>query len=216
MKNFTTIYIVRHGETEGNVQGMIQGQKDSPLTMLGEEQATALGKELSLIHFDEVFASDLGRTTRTAELIVLERKLAVKTTKILRERTFGQHEGRDFNTVFQKELKTLLDQYLLLADTDKMKYKFSEDHESDDELVARFLTFLREVGVAYPDKTILAVTHGGMIRALLIHLGFGTYKQIPHTGIKNASYIVLKTDGVEFEIVDTKGIEKIEEKELQK
>lgn len=91
--SYATFYIVRHGETEWNAQGLMQGHLDSPLTSTGEEQARELAQTLLAIHFDHVFSSDLLRARRTAELLVIDRKFALNTTQLLRERTFGKYEG---------------------------------------------------------------------------------------------------------------------------
>ncbi|MBI3069752.1 MAG: histidine phosphatase family protein, partial [Candidatus Levybacteria bacterium] len=60
----------------------------------------------------------------------------------------------------------------------------------------RFITFLREISVAYAGKTLLIVTHGAMIRILLIHLGVGSYDDF--IAIPNTAYIKLASDGVDF------------------
>ena len=60
----------------------------------GKDHAKNLAKELLDVHFDAVFSSDLTRTRQTAEILALERKLAVETTELLRERTFGKLEGK--------------------------------------------------------------------------------------------------------------------------
>src|SRR3989338_844655 len=112
----TTFYIVRHGQTEHNINNIMQGfTVDSPLTKKGQEQAEKIGKELSHIHFDEVFSSDLTRAKRTAEIITLERKLAIKTTEALREQCYGKYEGQPYD-VIQSELKELLEEYERLND----------------------------------------------------------------------------------------------------
>src|SRR3989344_5835107 len=92
----TTFYIVRHGQTEWNTKGLLQGHGDSPLTYLGVKQAEQIRDELKSIHFDAIFSSDLLRAKRTAEIVALERKIAVKTTQALRERDFGHFEGKPF------------------------------------------------------------------------------------------------------------------------
>jgi broad specificity phosphatase PhoE len=204
-KNFTTIYIVRHGETEWNVQGLLQGQMDSPLTIAGKDQARLLGQELAHVQFDAVFSSDLERTKKTAEIIGLEKKLAVKTTEALRERAFGTFEGKKY-AVLEEELKDLIAEYETLQDKEKLTFRFRDDMETEEEVLIRFLRFLREIGVAYSGKTVLLVTHGGTMRTLLVHLGFGTYKQLHHSAVKNGGYLVLESDGVEFFIKETKGI----------
>jgi broad specificity phosphatase PhoE len=208
-KELTTIYIVRHGETEWNVEKLIQGQKDSSLTKKGEAQAKMLAKELGHIYFNAVFSSDLLRAKRTAEIIVLEKKLAVKTSQALRERAFGKHEGKSIE-LFRKELSHLFNEYSRLSTEEKFRFKFDKDIESEGEAVSRFITLLRELAVAYAGKTILVVTHGAVMRYFLIHAGFGTHQTLPSSEktIENTAYIKVESDGVDFFIKETKGINK--------
>lgn len=201
------IYIVRHGETVANAQGVLQGLKDYPLTEVGEKQAKERARDFKHIHFDAVFSSDLLRAKRTAQIITLERKLAVQTKEALRERHFGHFEGQPYHVIAEAH-KELLEQYKTLTDREKFKFKFEKFVESDEELAGRFITLLREIAVAMPGKTVLMVSHGGIMRSLLWHLGFGTEADLPLGVVKNLGYIKLRTDGVDFFIEETKGIEK--------
>ena len=79
--------------TEWNEIGLIQGHSDSPLTAQGITQAKELAKKLKNVKFDLIFSSDLLRAKRTAEIIALEHKLFVQTSKLLRERDFGINLG---------------------------------------------------------------------------------------------------------------------------
>ena len=203
----TTIYIVRHGETEWNIKHLMQGHLDSPLTQAGEQQAKDIALRLKHIHFDEVFSSDLFRAKRTAETIILERKIAIKTTQALRERNYGVFEGKVYDE-YNQALQKLLVQYKTRSEQDKVFYK-SHGVETTDQSIARLITFLRELAVSYSGKTILVVSHGGVMRYLLIHLGFGTYKTLPSGSIANTAYIKLASDGVDFFVKETKGITKI-------
>lgn len=203
----TTLYIVRHGETVWNVKKLLQGQADSRLTPKGEKQAHQVKILLKDVRFDAVFSSDLARSRKTAKIITLERKLAVQTTKLIRERSFGEYEGKHY-TVFAHELKQMLNKFEKLTDSKKYKFKYTPSMESDAELVGRFITFLREIAVAYSGKTLLVVTHGGMMRALLIHIGFGNYTSLYPGAVKHTSYFVVETDGVEIKITQTFGINK--------
>lgn len=200
-KNLTTIYIVRHGQTEWNVLRKMQGHSDIPLNAMGEEQARQLAEELKDTPLDVAFSSDLMRAKRTAEIVALEHKLAVQTTEILRERNSGEFEGKPY---------ALLDTYnkLLekLSDEERFRYKIPPDRESDEELIKRILPFLRETAITHPQKSILMATHGGVMKVLLIHLGVGTYKTLTSHAIDNAAYIVLETDGVDFFVKKLKGI----------
>lgn len=199
--NFTTFYIVRHGETEYNIKRRLSGHSDSPLTENGIHQAKKTGKRLKNIHFDIVFSSDLLRAKKTAEIIMLEKKLAIKVTALLRERNFGSYEGKPYESldVFTK----LVDQ---LSDEELRKYKISDDFESDEEVAMRLITFLREAAITHHGQTILISSHGGLMRVLLLHLGFATYKQLKFGHVENTGYIKLLSDGVEFEVKETYGI----------
>ncbi|HCM37353.1 MAG: Phosphoglycerate mutase family protein [Candidatus Gottesmanbacteria bacterium GW2011_GWB1_43_11] len=203
----TTIYIVRHGETEWNIKGLLQGHGDSPLTQAGEQQAKDIALKLKRIHFDEVFSSDLLRAKRTAETIALDLKIAVKTTQALRERFYGKYEGKP-HAVINQDLKKYLEQYKEVSGELLANLKLSPEVESQNEATSRFITFLREIAVGYVGKTILIVSHGGIMRYLLIHLGFGTYKTLPSGSIANTAYIKLTSDGVDFFVKETKGITK--------
>ena len=65
----TVIYLVRHGQTVHNRDYIVSGQVNPPLTRPGVEQARAVAEKLSDIHFDHIYASDLERAIRTAEII---------------------------------------------------------------------------------------------------------------------------------------------------
>lgn len=124
--NNTTIYIVRHGESEANAKGILQGQKDYPLTPKGEEQALIISNELKGINFDAIFSSDLLRAKRTAEIIAVERKLAVNTTKMLRERNYGRLEGLDKQSS-TKETIVLFNRWNELTSAEWLKHRIVDD-----------------------------------------------------------------------------------------
>src|SRR3989344_8168377 len=202
MKNtLTTFYLIRHGETEWNTKKLLQGHSDSPLTEEGKIKMLELAGKLAEIHFDHAFSSDLLRAKQTAEMLILNRQLAINTTRLLRERAYGQHEGRHRDE-FRAKNKALIEQVGKLSRQEQMKFKYAEDIESDDEVVQRLLVFLREAAVAYEGKTILMVSHGGVLRCFLRHLG----SSLANKDIGNASYIKFTSDGVEFNIQETSGL----------
>jgi broad specificity phosphatase PhoE len=201
----TTIYFVRHGQSEANVKQIVSGHMDTPLTLEGEEQAKLLGRKLQPIQFDAAFSSDLIRAKRTAELITLEKKLAVKTTEALREMNFGEMEGKkhiEMTAVFDEWRK----EYQKNKDTiEELKIRrVAPTAENDEEIIGRVFTFLREIAVAYAGKTVLVVSHGGVIYNLLRHLGFNEYHQ--HLKVENTAFIKLESDGVEFFIKELSGV----------
>jgi broad specificity phosphatase PhoE len=197
----TTFYIVRHGQTEWNEQGLMQGNADSPLTEKGERQAQETSEKLKYINFDLVFSSDLLRAKRTAEIIALEHKLAVETTKLLRERNFGGYEGQPYAAMHAFD-------ELMAKLTEEERQTFTQNGvENDASFIARILTFFRETAVIHPGKSILVVSHGGVMRSLLIHLGMAVWSADYSTlHIENASYIRLLSDGIDFEVKELEGI----------
>lgn len=207
------IYLVRHGETDNNKYKIIQGAKvDAPLNTTGEKQANESAQRLKSVPFAAAFSSDLVRAQRTAEIIALEHNLAVATKKILRERGFGELEGKSEDS-FREKLKGLLDEFEVLSDKEKFKFKFPFGIESLDVSVARLITFLREVSLAYLGKTVLVVSHGAMIRHFLIHIGWADFKNLRwrpgnQPPVSNLGHVVLASDGVDFWVKATFGINK--------
>lgn len=200
MKDFCTIYLVRHGETDWNKKDIIQGQIDIPLNKKGESQAIEMASKLERIHFDAIFSSDLARAKHTAERIAAKRRLTVKTTKALRERYFGKFQGKKFPK--ERNMKKMIEGLIKKSKTQ------SEKPETDDLIISRLFTFLREISLSYSAKTVLVVTHASPIRTILIHLGFGTYENLPNNCIDNLAYVKLKSDGVDFFIEETNGIKR--------
>lgn len=199
--NYCTIYIARHGQTQWNVKGKIQGHTDSPLTKEGISQARNLANELKNIKFDAAYSSDLLRAKKTAQIVALEHELIVKTKKALRERNFGSLEGQGKNGL------------AILEELRKQKIPYeTRNIESDEKMIERVILLLRELAVAYPGKTVLVVSHGGILRTLLVHLGFATYEKMNKLSIGNTSYIKIASDGVDFFIKETKRIEFQQEK----
>ncbi len=195
----TRLYVVRHGQTEWNVLKKVQGHTDINLTKEGEIQAADLGKKLADIKFDRVFSSDLVRAKRTAEIIALEKKLAVVTTKVLREQYFGKYEG-----MYSHEFRALFREWSKMSDQQKHVFVLSEDMESNEVAVSRLINFLREISVAYPSETILVVAHGGIMRNFLYHIGFWSYDTMKK--LNNTAYIVVDCDGLDFKLKKVEGI----------
>ncbi|HZE87376.1 MAG TPA: histidine phosphatase family protein [Methylomirabilota bacterium] len=203
MNNLTTFYLVRHGQTDWNKNKKIQGQLDIPLNPTGEGQARDIAGKFKDINFDLAFSSDLLRAKQTTEIILLERKLAIQTTKLLRERDFGKLEGQP-----SAALLTYSKLLTNLNDEERKHHRMAEGIENDKEVIARVITFLRETAVTHPGKTILVTTHGGILRMLLIHLGSVTYNDFELLQMTNGGFLKLTSDGVDFFIKDIFGLEK--------
>ena len=205
MKNHhCQIYLVRHGLTDWNEKGFLQGQSNIPLNKDGEKQAfEAAKKHFKKIKFAAIFSSDLVRAKRTAEIIALEKKMAVKTSVLLRERDFGPFEGKHWQEV-EKELRMSIKELRILSDEVAKKLGI----ESDEKIMERFLRFLREVAVAYRGKNVLIVTHGSVIRVFLTKLGYLSKEESRQVFIKNLAFIKVLSDGVDFFVKEVFGVEK--------
>ena len=158
------VYIVRHGETEWNAQGRIQGHTDVPLSEQGRRQAQLVARRLRGVTFDAAFASDLSRTRETAETILEGTGVALNTTPQLREYHKGVFEGltvheyaRQYPGQYQASLVNDLD----FAPT---------GGESIRETQTRMGTFVDEMMKRHLTDTVLVVGHGGSLRSLIVKL----------------------------------------------
>ncbi len=206
-KNYCTIYLVRHGQSHGNHPVDTYGL-DKELTEKGQEQAKDAAKNLKKIKFDVIFASPLVRAQQTAKIIAEEHKLAVLTKEHLKERFHGVLEGRP-TAEAKKEIKEIIDtMYNIPYDEWKSK-TLAVGRETDEEVMSRFITALREIAISYPNKTVLTISHTSIMRTFLVHLGYKTYKELADYSIANTAYIKIKTDGVDFFIEEVDGLEPI-------
>lgn len=147
------IYMVRHGKTDWNELGIIQGHTDTDLNQNGIEETKELAKKLPIDKIDLVICSPLKRTRQTAELLVQGKKEIIYDDLLI-ERSFGDLEGTKFN----------YDDFIRYQD-----YKLNDESnniESIKTCIRRAEKFLEKIKQNYPDKTILIVSHGVFIKYL--------------------------------------------------
>jgi 2,3-bisphosphoglycerate-dependent phosphoglycerate mutase len=157
----TTLYLVRHGETEWNREGRVQGHLDPPLNQAGRAQALGLARRLADVAFDAAYSSDSQRAHLTAEIVLAERRVPIVMLPGLRERFLGRWEG-----VLAAELPTS-DPAAWRAWLGRPRDWAPHGGESEVELERRVTAALDGIVAAHPDQTILVVSHGGAIRATL-------------------------------------------------
>ncbi|MGI2035185.1 histidine phosphatase family protein [Rhizobium panacihumi] len=164
------IYVIRHGQTDWNAEGRLQGQKDIDLNDYGRSQATANGEELSGLIDDRVadfdfVSSPMARTRETMELARKAMGLPPKDYRIderLRELSFGDWEGFTLKEVRQREPERL-------AARKAEKWGFippGDDAESYEILSWRVGAWLQSV-----TQPTVCVCHGGVIRTLFRLVG---------------------------------------------
>lgn len=198
--NYCTIYLVRHGQSEGNTVDRLGG--NTGLTQKGKLQALKLGKEFKNINFSAVFSSNLLRAEQTAQLIIEGRGLNIQKVENLRERYFGGIEGQSV-----MEYIHLFNAIKDRSDKEHWELKIVDDMESAQEALVRFSKALREIVNKYLGKKILITAHGTVMRALLVSLEYCSFRDLPAGSLKNTGYIKLKSDGDKFFVKGTKGID---------
>jgi broad specificity phosphatase PhoE len=138
----TTLLLVRHGETDWNADGRLQGQTDRLLSDYGRRQSRQLADELADEEIEAIYASDLARARETANIVADRLRLPVTLDPDLRERDWGTWEGL---TAAERERVELV----------------GESSEAHQE---RTLRALRRIAERFPGGRILVVTHGGSMR----------------------------------------------------
>ena len=159
-----TLLIARHGETEWNAAGRIQGHTDIGLSSNGADQARSLGKRLSGLSIDAAYSSDLRRTSETARLVLGERDIALIETPMLREYHKGEFEGMTLSEIeaqFPDEYPKYLEKNLDYA---------PKGGESTRTVSVRIAQIISEIKSNHLDHTVLIVSHGGVLRAAMVSL----------------------------------------------
>lgn len=146
----TELVLVRHGETDWNRDGRIQGMSDIPLNDTGRQQALRAGERLAAEHWDAVVASPLSRAAETARIIADHIGLGrVELVDELVERNYGASEG------------------LTGTEIDALSTGVVRARESRDEVVERALPALLALAERHPGQSVLVVSHGGVIGSLV-------------------------------------------------
>lgn len=149
-------FITRHGQTEWNALGRLQGRKDIELNEVGREQALITGKKIKDEKIDIIITSPLKRARETAEIINKQFDVEIVEDDRLMERCYGDFEG-----ITKTELKERKKQYPEIDDAcNYLKNINIFNMETMQDLCARIYEFLDEITTKYKDENVLIVTHG--------------------------------------------------------
>lgn len=158
------LYVIRHGETNWNIEKRMQGKKDIPLNEEGIRLARETGKAMKEIPIDLVISSPLNRAKVTAELITEGRNIPMIFDKRLEEMSFGDWEGEIIlnNPILPKDFRKHFHDCPLQCEV-------PPNGESFQEVVDRTKDFYEELiaNEAYQEKSILISTHGAASRCFL-------------------------------------------------
>ncbi|HSD37225.1 MAG TPA: histidine phosphatase family protein [Rhodocyclaceae bacterium] len=153
----TRLCLIRHGETDWNVIGRLQGWLDIPLNALGIGQAEAAAASLAASHFDVLYSSDLSRARMTADAIAARLQLPVMSEPRLRERNLGLLQG-----LTPAEADSQFPMAYGPLKARRPDYAPPEG-EQVNMFAQRVGAVLAEVLERHAGQTILAVAHGGVL-----------------------------------------------------
>jgi broad specificity phosphatase PhoE len=174
----TQLCIIRHGETDWNLQGRTQGAADVPLNEQGQRQARCVAAHLARQRWDAIYGSPLSRAFETARIIADAAELApIHTDPRLAERDFGKAEGMD---VHERRAH--------------FRWGDIPGAESWDRVAERGLAAIHDIVRANPNARVLAVAHGGLIGGLLAELSGGELRP-GRPSLGKCSMTMLEYDG---------------------
>jgi broad specificity phosphatase PhoE len=165
----TEILLARHGETDWNLERRVQGQTDRPLNAAGLEQARVLADQLAAETLVAVYSSDLARARDTAAIVARGHGLEVMLDPDLREKNFGSWEG-------------LTDVEIEDRFPDAVRGHWG-DAETGEAVAERAIAAIDRIRMLHPAGTVLVISHGGPLRAILHHLA------VSHGPIENCALI---------------------------
>jgi uncharacterized phosphatase len=180
----TTVYLVRHGETDWNVKGRLQGIQDTNLNENGQKQAHACGVYLQNEEWDVLISSPLQRAKQTATAInnYLNKEIILEIEE-LKEKDFGEGSGKT-----KEEIALAFPDGVITG---------MEDNES---FSIRIMSALDHIVRQHPNKKVLVVAHGAVINAMLSvvskgELGYGKSR------IDNGGITQLQHNGESWSVV---------------
>lgn len=181
------VIIWRHGRTEWNLAGRVQGQTDVPLDEVGREQARSAAARLASLRPSRIVTSDLARARDTAEELGRRAGVEVKTDVRFRERSFGVREGLTLAEAWEQ----FPDHMARWLAGDEAGIPGSESSVAAGERFTSGLTeHLEALG---SDETLVVVSHGGVTRAgTFSFLGLPRETWETFSGLSNCSWTVLE------------------------
>jgi len=184
----TTVILVRHGETEWNLSGRIQGHSDSAMTTLGGEQGRRVAERLAGENVTAVYASPASRARDTGELIAAPHGLAVQLVEELRERCYGRYEGLTVAQIREQD-RAAGERWLPHPHREQLA---PPGGETQPEMSRRVMTALREIVARHPGETVVIATHGGPIKSAIFAILEIPITSWHRTWVSNGSLTTLR------------------------
>ncbi len=189
------ITLVRHTEVDEAYHKCYNGHIDIGLSKKGEEDAKRLAEVFANVQFDRVYCSDLKRTRAT--LAPFSQAKNAIYTEILREKSWGKHEGKTFDAIIAEgeiEYK------------DFLQWIYALDGEDYELYVKRVEQFFLENLVLESYNSVLVVTHAGVIRVLMALVQKLSLEEAFYIDVPYSSYVVFDTNVMSFNKVSLTAI----------
>lgn len=188
----TTVFLVRHGETEWNHSKRAQGHADIPLNAAGHQQAIRAASALSRMSIDAVYSSDLGRAVDTARPIAESHGIELVVEPDFREIDQGDWEGLEVEEI-RRRWPDLWGP--------SRHYSPRPGGESPVQVRTRALAGLRRVIEKHPSGAVVIVSHGGTIRWLAAEaLGYDDRRSARIRGLGNGQMVSLEAEIADGEL----------------
>jgi 2,3-bisphosphoglycerate-dependent phosphoglycerate mutase len=184
------VCVARHGETDWNIAGILQGWIDVEINDQGRRQAYELVGTFSGVGFLQVYSSPLIRALETAQIVARSLRLAPPICDDgLKERNFGEIQG-----IPKSELADL--NPVLLQQILKRNPAISfEQGESMDEFADRVLAAIMGIGARHPGQRVLVITHGWVMDVITRHITNRPRSAILNMKRKNGECVWLEVTG---------------------
>ena len=156
------LYLMRHGATDWNTKGRVQGWKDTALNELGLKQVRIATEALRNENIQAIYSSDLKRAKKSADIVSVALDLPVHSTKRLREMNFGKAEGvkkTDLEAKFSYTYQAFND----INNPERYDIGYP-DGETIGEVQQRFMKFIGKLLEEKKLQNVLIVTHGMLVR----------------------------------------------------
>ncbi|MDO4697672.1 MAG: histidine phosphatase family protein [Pasteurellaceae bacterium] len=196
------VYLIRHGRTEWNDKGLLQGWADSPLTEKGIDGAKRTGKALADIPFAACYSSELKRAQNTADYIIGERAIPHFHLQGLNELNFGKWEGKAISDLLEN------DEYLALRDRPKAYQAIENQGETIEQFYQRVTNAFWQIVEDHQGKheNLLIVAHGltlTLLTAVLKGVPWHEFRNPDyHSFVINTSINIVKVENGNAELVE--------------
>lgn len=158
------LWLVRHGQTQANVDGVYSGISETELTEKGISQAHAVGQMLREVEFDKVICSELGRAQHTARLIRQDRSIPVSIDSRLNEMNFGDWEMRHHRDLQRDDAQNYA------AWCSDWQNVIPPHGEGFQKFTQRVGEFCKAIKADNHDANVLIVSHQGVLSLFIATL----------------------------------------------